>query len=305
MPYITIDIGSNSTLVLAASKNKEGGWDNLYEKCETVRFGAAMDENGMISGVVIEECINAIRDFRAVWENLGKSKIKAAATGILRDAKNFDQLKKALESRLGIFVSLLSPDEEARLTYLAVRNSCNLAGKSIVSIDVGGYSTEISWGDKEIPEHIESHKLGCVELTQKYWLENRPSRKTLKEVQKEIRKRWGEYSLPENLKAYKIVGSGGTITTIAALCQELTVYTSEKVHNYKLKKSDIKELLDETFIKNSATDRVMDGVMDLKRAEVILAGALIFHEFMSLFGIDEVLVNEKGLRWGLLYDMAK
>ncbi|GAB4294572.1 MAG: Ppx/GppA phosphatase family protein [Myxococcota bacterium] len=302
MPHITIDIGSNSAVILIAERDESGEWRSLYEKAETVRFGAEIDENGFLTKDVIAACASVIKEYKKAWESFGGGSVMAAATGVLRDAKNFSELKAALEAEAGVSPILLSADEEARILYLAVRHHCKeKAMGGVVAIDVGGYTTEVSWGKEEKPEYSQSYKLGCVELTQKYWLENRPSGKTLKDVRAEVSERWRQYLFPENLKDYEIIASGGTITTIAALLQELTVYDAEKVHGFVINKRDIEDLLNENLVINPAAERVMKGVMDIKRAEVILAGSLIFDEFMSLYNVSRLQVNERGLRWGLLH----
>ncbi len=102
----------------------------------------------------------------------------------------------------------------------------------------------------------------------------------------------------------RLVGVAGTVTTLAAVVQRLPVYDAERVHGATLRFDEI-EGLATTLAALTVRERAALPGMEPKRADVILAGAVVVAEAMRATGFDQLVVSDRGVRWGLLYDRVR
>jgi len=163
-----VDLGSNSFRLEIG--RVEG--DQIYRQDtwrETLRFGAGLDANGYITPVAIKAALQCLARFRERLSGLHPSAVRAVGTNTFRVAKNAREFLRKAERALGFPIDVISGHEEARLIYLGVAHSLPPSSAPRLVIDIGGGSTEFIIGRGLEPERLESLKIGCVGITQRFF----------------------------------------------------------------------------------------------------------------------------------------
>ncbi|MGH7410128.1 MAG: Ppx/GppA family phosphatase, partial [Candidatus Methylomirabilis sp.] len=193
----------------------------------------------------------------------------------------------------------------ARLTLLGVRHGLHLGSQRILTIDIGGGSTEFVVARGEVIEGIVSTSLGVVRLTEQYLVSDPPAVGELRGLKEVVGARIdrlrGELPSPEDAQ---LVGTAGTVTTLAAIDLGLVTYNREKAHGHRVSLTRVKELLDRLAGLPLQERRLIPG-LESGRADVILAGAVIVVASMEQLGYQEVQVSDDGLREGVLLDLLR
>jgi exopolyphosphatase/guanosine-5'-triphosphate,3'-diphosphate pyrophosphatase len=169
-------------------------------------------------------------------------------------------------------------------------------------LDVGGGSTEFTWGSGPAPLGRESLQLGAVRLTERlvraYPL-GAGGLRALRAAAAEALAGLGRHRA--ELAGAGLVAVAGTVTTLAAVLQALPRYDPEKVHGSRLSLGEVEGLLERLAGLPLEALRTLPG-MEPKRADVIAAGGAILAEAMRATGFGELTVSDRGVRWGLLWD---
>ncbi|OMH41379.1 Ppx/GppA phosphatase family protein [Desulfurobacterium indicum] len=302
MRIATIDIGTNSTRLLIAEV-KNGEVEPLYKTGKVTRLGQGVKQTGYLSRDSIERTIAVLEEFKKKIEEFGVEKVVAVTTEAARLAKNADEFLNKVKA-LGIEIKILSDREEAELVYIAnVSHFKPLV--PAVTVDLGGGSTEIAYGKGENLIYYESLKFGVVVLLEKFIKSDPPAKEELLSL---------EVFIEEQLKGFKnragielpfeVFGVGGTITSVVAMEEAMTVYDSEKVHGYQV----TCELIDKWYRRVSSVsveERKKIVGLEEGRADVIVPGLAFFKVFCEVFGIEKITVSELGLLYGLALREAK
>src|SRR5438034_10275495 len=144
MKIAAIDVGSNSIKLVVIDAAASDSFAVLAREKDTVRLGHDTLRLEQLSPAAIERATDCIKRFRSIAEARGAERIFAVATASVREARNSSQFIKEIDRRTGVRVSILSAIEEARLIGIAGSQGCATRGASIINIDIGGGSTEIS-----------------------------------------------------------------------------------------------------------------------------------------------------------------
>jgi exopolyphosphatase/guanosine-5'-triphosphate,3'-diphosphate pyrophosphatase len=266
----------------------------------TRRIGPDGEERSLVA---LKNCIQQCRD-------LAVDEIVVVGTSALRDACNAGDFKSRLTRELGLDLRVLSGEEEALYSYLAVQKGLSLEGKKdVLVVDVGGGSTELIWGKGEKLHRWASLDLGSVRLTERYLpsdpvREKECGRLTLM-VDRELMRMLADWEADENFHAFHtMVGIAGTFTTLAAVEKGLSHYSHSEVHGSHLGREEVARQIRLLKCKRIAERREIPG-LEPERADVILAGALLIHRIMTLFGIEQVTVSDQGIRYGLLHERLR
>jgi len=200
---------------------------------------------------------------------------------------------------LGLEIEIVSGEQEAQLAFWgALSNKGNLPGRVLV-VDIGGGSTEFIWGEAEEFESAISLKFGSVQLTEKFIHSDPAAENEISELENyvaaQLHRHWPK--LPHQVDI--IVGTAGTVTTLAAMAQNLTTYDPQRVDGFKLTSSKLLHLITE-IKRRTLTERLRLPALQTGRADVILAGALILRHILQMWNKDYVLVSDRGLRFGVI-----
>jgi exopolyphosphatase/guanosine-5'-triphosphate,3'-diphosphate pyrophosphatase len=239
-------------------------------------------------------------------QSLKVQEVQAVGTSALRDARNSAEVRARFKEQLGLDVRVISGDEEARYSFLAVQKGLPLNRRELLVIDVGGGSTEFIRGNQAGVSQAISIDIGSVRLTEKF-LPSDPVRqeeygKMMVGIETELA------SLPQQwLKDSSIltlVGIAGTFTTLSAVEKKLVCYTHGEVHGSPLALSEVQRQVALFRSKTIAERKAIPG-LEPNRADVILAGACLIDRIMTLFHSERVIVSDHGVRYGLLHEWLK
>ncbi|MCG0275809.1 MAG: Ppx/GppA family phosphatase [Thermosediminibacteraceae bacterium] len=300
MKAAVIDLGSNSTRLLIAEIEGEK-IKPLFKDLITTRLGEGVIKNGLLSPKSMENTLSAVAEFKKKALSSDCERIIAFATSAVREARNGKDFLDLIERETGIEVRLLPGQEEAKLSFLGARESLGIQGQALV-IDIGGGSTELALGKKEI-ELSESLPMGAVRWTGQFLKSDPPKVEEIDALRSEaekllcgFKKRFQEVKNPEGVTA---IGVGGTFTTLSAICLKLREYHWSKVHGCVLQFESVEDIT-RKLCRLTANERKQIPGLAPERADIIAAGALIALEIMKVLELESVIVSEADLMEGIL-----
>jgi exopolyphosphatase/guanosine-5'-triphosphate,3'-diphosphate pyrophosphatase len=296
--YATLDIGTNSVLLLAAERGPDGVFRPLAERIEITRLGRGVDRTGMLAPEALDETCAAIGTFAAEARALGCAAIAATATSAARDARNGHVLVERARA-LGVPVEIIGGDREAQLSWSAVASEFSRNGETLAVVDIGGGSTEFIVGSGARFSFRHSFDVGSVRLTERHVRGDPPSRESLEELKKALSTALS--GVPRVEPGTRVVGIAGTYTTACSIIHAVEPYDVARVHGRVIPLAELDALADKLAALTLEERRHVPGLSP-KRADVIVAGAYLAAASVRALGADRVTIGDRGVRWGYLYD---
>ncbi len=303
-----IDLGTNSLhMVVVRIEPALPAFSIIAREKDTVRLGDRCPKTGELKPEVIKRAIATLQRFQEIAKSLNAQTIVAVATSAVREAPNGRNFLQQVEDELGLSVDLISGQEEARRIYLGVLSGLDFNNQPHIIIDIGGGSTELILGDSHEPRSLSSTKVGAVRLTAEYITTDPVSNAEFQYLQAYVR---GTLEQPtEELLAHiqpdeypRLVGTSGTIESLATIhAREKLGTVPSPLSGYQLSLKDLQELVTRLRKLNYSERAAIPGMSD-RRSEIILAGAVILQEAMTLLGVEALTVCERSLREGVIVD---
>jgi exopolyphosphatase/guanosine-5'-triphosphate,3'-diphosphate pyrophosphatase len=293
----SIDIGTNTILLLIAEV-EEGALKPLLEKETIVRLGEGVQKNGILLEEAMERGSQTLDQYLKECQKMGVQRIFAAGTSALREARNSDHFLERVEEKLNLSIEIISGEEEAQLSFLAVTRDLKEPRKPILVIDVGGGSTEFILGRGDRITQWVSLPLGSVRFTEQFLLSDPVHEEEWENMERQIQKLL--VRIPHPKEPFLMVAVGGTATTLASVEQGLAEFILGKIHHFGLGRKALKSQLDLYRSKTIEERRKIPGLFPA-RADVILAGGAILYWTMEKLECPSVLISCHGVRYGLLY----
>ncbi|HET6421282.1 MAG TPA: Ppx/GppA phosphatase family protein [Geobacteraceae bacterium] len=294
-----IDIGTNSIRCIVVEVLSGNKFRVLDDEKATVRLGESLGEGGSISSVAWERALDNLERMKKIAAGCGVEIIEAVATSAVRRAANGEAFVNAVKDRTGIEVSVISGEEEADLVALSVLHNFDMEGVRYAMVDIGGGSVEIVTALGNHIEEVYSLDIGAVSLTEKFLRQDPVQGKELLRLLKHARAAMKDAFAGEEAKAQCIVGSGGTITSIAAMVMAMRGEGYGSVHGYEVLRSDVVHLLAMLLRKDLKARKSIPG-LNPDRADIIVAGVAVIDELMRFLDANILRVNERGIREGLI-----
>ncbi len=308
-PLAVIDIGTNTFRLLIAEvlsnpDNASFSFNEIISERLITRLGEGMQDTGLLSNEAMTRGLNALKHFRDLISNCNVYKTAAIATSALRNAENSGEfLRKAMELT-GLDLEIISGSQEATLTASGILMD-KAPLETALMIDIGGGSTELILTRGTEPELVSSLDLGVVYLSDMFMKNDPPSNNDIRTIDEEISRRIVPISNSfRNLITNRtlLIGTAGTITSLAATAQHLTKYKHDKIHNFRLTIEKVNSIItDITHI--TSEERAKYFSFEPERLDIIMPGTLILHRLMKTFGFNELTVSNYGLREGILIDL--
>jgi exopolyphosphatase/guanosine-5'-triphosphate,3'-diphosphate pyrophosphatase len=293
----SIDIGTNTILLLIAEVEK-GRIKPLFEKETVARLGEGVQKNGILLNEAMDRGLQTLAQYLGQCRAMGVQKIFAAGTSALREAKNSEDFLKLVKEKLNFSIEVISGEEEARLSFLAVSKDLQEEEKSILVIDIGGGSTEFILGQGGQAKEWISLPLGSVRVTEQFLHSDPLQEEEWEKMEKKIRELL--VNIPCSEEPLSMVAVGGTATTLASVEQGLEDFITEKIHHFVLKREALKNQLSLYRSKTIEERKKIKGLSPA-RADVILTGGTILYLTMEELNCPFVLISCHGVRYGLLY----
>ena len=304
--FAFIDIGTNTILCLIAELKNDGSFDVLDDLAEITRLGQGVDQTGRISPEGEERSLKVLQRYLERCERLNVEEIIAVGTSALRDARNSAEVRARFKEQLALDVRVISGDEEAAYSFLAVQKGLPLNRRELLVVDVGGGSTEFIRGNAAGVVEAISINVGSVRLTEQFLhsdpVQTEECEKMVVAIEKELRRLPNQWLKDSSILT--LVGIAGTFTTLSAVEKKLVCYTHGEVHGSRLTLSEVRRQV-ALFQGKTITERKAIPGLEPKRADVILAGACLIERVMTLFHSERVIVSDQGVRYGLLHECLK
>jgi exopolyphosphatase/guanosine-5'-triphosphate,3'-diphosphate pyrophosphatase len=302
-----VDIGTNSTRLLVADiegTGRDGQLTTVDRRTQITRLGQGVDASRRLHPDAIERTAATLREYRAVLDTLGVTRVRATATSASRDAANRDDFFTAAEAALGTRPELITGEEEARLTFRGATAGVTEPAPYLV-LDVGGGSTELIVGTDE-PEGLISVDIGCVRLTEQYLHGDPPAAEELSQAVSVVRDHLTDVAreIPAAAAAKTLIGTAGTVWTLAAVELGVDAAESERIHHFRLTRSAAEEVF-RTLATEPIAQRRHNPGLDPGRVDVIVGGAIVVVSVMRHFNMDEMLVSEADILDGLARSLVE
>ncbi|WP_366923333.1 Ppx/GppA family phosphatase [Metallumcola ferriviriculae] len=287
--HAAVDLGTNSVRVLLAKRDR----DNLvrlhtYQKI--TRIGEELKNTGVLQNNAKRRTLNALKECSKLLERFQPVSVDAVATSAIRDAVDGAAFLKQIKDKIGLEFQVISGNEEARLSFIgAVGGLPGVIKNQAIVIDIGGGSTELSYLSNGA-QVASSHQLGAVRCTEHCT--------SPVEMMQELGPTLAEIAAMGDKKV--LVGVGGTVTTLVAIKKGLAQYDPDKVHGSKLSIDEIRWIFDHLALLPLPERKLVKGLQP-ERADIIIAGIRILMLIMDQLEVEEIIVSEADLLYGLIY----
>jgi len=316
--FAAIDIGSNSCR-LKIARVVAHHLKTLHEDREVTRLGTSVFDTGLISPDAMATTLKALKRFQRAVQEHGVDQVRVVATAATRDARNAQAFVTWARAETGWIIEIISGLEEGRLIHSGVMsNEPGTAGK-VMLVDVGGGSCEITLSDHRRIKDTVSLPLGAVRLTQEFLSADPPSEEGLARMKQFIAR--------ELRRAHRRIQPGNvplviaTSGTAAALCEAGTALIKQEAAKAAPKlyrgraavrlsqpsagittQQQVRRLAIKLRKMNMAERSAVPGIGP-KRAEIIVAGSVVYTELMEAFNLSGFRYSDLGLRDGILAQM--
>ena len=298
--FAAIDCGTNSTRLLV-----HDGTRTIERLMRITRLGEGVNETRTLTAGAIERTCAVLREYREVMDRHGVTRTVITATSAARDARNRDEFFGPAEQIIGVPVSLLSGEDEGRMSFLGATADLDPARGPFLVVDIGGGSTEFSYGTTDC-EFAVSVDMGCVRFTERY-IEHDPPRPeelvaclSMAEAYiDEIRR-----AHPEILEARTFVGLAGTVATAATVEIGLAEYDRDQIHHFLLTRAAVEDVF-RTLATEARDDRIHNPGLEEARADVIVGGLCVLVQLMRQLDLPNCLVSESDILDGLVMSMQR
>lgn len=296
--YAILDIGTNSIKFFLFSI-ENGKSATIIDTNNISRLGEGLLKTGIISDEAMDRNIEALSEFMKSAEEENVKEITAVGTMCLRTAKNSDVFLKRVKDELGLIITVIPGEEEARLSYLAVLSTIGNTDQNVVVFDTGGGSTEFIFGKGTNLNNRISLNLGAVHPTEEFLISNPVKDDELKTMQDHMMDYFGERITDK--RADYLIGIGGTVTSMGAVMYKMVKYDPKIIQGSQMSLDEVKKQI-KLYQNKTIEERKQIPGLQPKRADVILAGAGIINTIMKIFKIDSFTISDRGLRHGLMFD---
>ncbi|MBM4356575.1 MAG: Ppx/GppA family phosphatase [Deltaproteobacteria bacterium] len=294
----TIDIGTNSVLLLVAEQDGRHV-RALAEHATITRLGEGVDATHVLAEAAVGRTLACLQQYATEIARWNVTSVAVVGTSAMRDAAGGDEFCERAEQLLGVRPQVISGEREAQLTFDGALVGLEPEGLLAV-FDIGGGSTEIIVGARvgrgrgTLARGV-SLDIGAVRLTERHVKNDPPLPTELEAIRRDVRQ---ALRAAPSMKGRPLVGVAGTVTTLTAFVHGVAPYDARLVHGAVLSAEALTEASTTLASVPLAARRLLAGI-EPKRADVIVAGALIAEEICAAAEADRVIASDRGVRWGL------
>ena len=315
-PYAALDLGTNNCRLLIARPTAEG-FRVIDAFSRIVRLGEGLSQTGRLSEAAIERTIGALMICRDKMRTHGVARARLIATEACRSAANGAQFLDQVRERVGIQLEIVDRETEARLAAAGCGALADRDAQSIVLFDIGGGSSEIVWlsgedrggdgngaADQPSPRirAWESLRLGVVTLAEKFGgreVSDDTFEAMIKFVSEELAPFSARVAGHARCELFHLLGTSGTVTTIAGVHLNLPRYDRRQVDGLWLSSREVDAAI-ARLRAMSYVQRSANPCIGHERADLVLAGCAILEAIRQSFPAERIRIADRGLREGIL-----
>jgi exopolyphosphatase/guanosine-5'-triphosphate,3'-diphosphate pyrophosphatase len=302
MRLAAIDLGSNSFHAVVVEVSGSGAFRVIDREREMVRLGAETLVSGRLSAGAMKRGLEVLKKYKRLVDTHRVDKTLAVATSAIREASNGEDFLRCVGREVGIWPRVASRDEEGRLIYLAALHSVHLDSRALV-VDLGGGSVELALGVGTRLERVVSEKLGVLRMSERFVRSDPISQGDEARLAAHVRETLGAAVDDMRVRGYgRLIGTSGTILCLGAMALGLARGRTEgPLHHATVTREAIREVRRRLVASDLKQRQRLPG-LDARRADIMVAGAVVFDEILEGLGAREVLLCEWALREGVLLD---
>ena len=297
-----LDIGSNTGHLLVVDAHRGAAPLPAYSYKEPLRLAEHLDADGSVSDQGIDALAAFTAQAQRVAEEKGCEDMLAFATSAVRDAANSDAVLADVDARTGLSIAVLSGEDEARLTFLAVRRWFGWSAGRLAVFDIGGGSLEMAGGADEEPEVAWSLPLGAARLARQHFTGDRPDDDVLRQVRKEVRAGIAREAgrLLRHGASDHAAATSKTFRSLARICGAAPSADGPLVPR-SLQVDALAEWIPKLAAMTRAELSDLPGV-SASRAHQILPGALVAEAVMDIFELSALEICPWAMREGVILE---
>jgi exopolyphosphatase/guanosine-5'-triphosphate,3'-diphosphate pyrophosphatase len=309
MRRAVIDIGTNSVKLLVA--DVDGQHVEPIEECaEQTRLGRGFYDTHLLQREPLKATAQAVATFAAKATELGTATPRVFATSAARDAKNPDDLLRAVHAASGLRVEIISGEQEAEWAFRGVTTDPQLSRQPLLLLDVGGGSTEFILGQGEHKHFRQSFPLGAVRLMEtvphsdppnptelaatRMWLSDFLRREVAPQLELALARERAQGQL-------LLVGTGGSASVLASIETGLSKFDRRKIEDTRLTAARVSHWVEHLWQLPLAARCEIPGLPP-KRADVMLTGAAIYEAALRELNFPELRITTRGLRFAAVME---
>ena len=301
-----IDVGTNSFHMVIASVTDAGMLRIHARSKDTVRLGSSAGDMKRLSDDAMERGLRALVRFIEEARNHDAT-VRAIATSAVREALNKDVFVDRVLKETGVHIDVIPGIEEGRLIYLGVRNALSISDKRVFVFDIGGGSTETITGHDGEPVYIHSAKLGHIRLTQRFFPDETVTDDQIAECRAWIRGEWQPAFQSHIAYGFdEAIACSGTVMALASvILASAGRRTPESMNGLSFDRAELLAAIDQVLAARTLAQRQAIAGLDAKRADVIIAGALMIEYLVKGLGIRTLTLSGYALREGIVFDTVQ
>ena len=297
-----IDVGTNTIRLTVAEVQDDDTYRILDEEREMVRLGENLDRTGRLSEAAIQRALTAIGKMKAIADGFKIRQLRAIATSAVREAANGRNFIREVSRQHKVRIDVISGEEEAQLAFHTAARHFDFQGRSTAVVDIGGGSVEVILSAGTAIDHVYSLPLGAVRVTDRMMRSDPLRPKHWNQMKDEIDRGIRSILRQPHHRAEIMIGSGGTFTSLAHMSKFQREGRHGSVQGYVLTPAEIIHLLRRLRETPLEARRQIPGLSP-DRADIIVAGAAVISRLVRGLGSTQIMVNERGIRDGLLLRM--
>ena len=303
MRVAAIDIGTNSIHMIVVEIRPDFSFGVIDREKEMVRLGAGGLDGRALTPEATHAALQVLSKFRRLAESHQVDEVIAVATSATREAENGGEFLRSITQQIGIRPRVISGTEEARLIHQAAVYGVSLPGDTVVVIDIGGGSVEVTRGSGTTVDVGRSFKLGVIRLTERFVksdpLDGKDERKLTRRIDAEI----GRY-LDQIARAGfdRLIGTSGTILSLGAVVAAVGGRPpGTTLRNRRIPAKYLRRVRKELASLNLEQRLRVPG-LEPRRADLAVAGAILLDEIVRRLGAADITLCDLSLREGLILD---
>ena len=296
-----LDIGSNTGHLLVVDAHRGAAPLPAYSHKEPLRLAEHL-RDGEITRSGIKALTRFVADAVVVAEDKGALDMLGFATSAVRDARNCDAVLDHVADETGVRIAVLPGDDEARLTFLAVRRWFGWSAGRLAVFDIGGGSLEIAGGSDEEPDVAWSIPIGAARLAREHFRDGMPGEKEIRALRKKIRADIAQDAghLLRGGPPDMAAATSKTFRSLARICGAAPSENGPLVERV-LGLADLQKWIPKLIDTDAAALADLPGVSP-SRTHQIVPGALVAEAVMDIFGLDELQICPWALREGVILE---
>ncbi len=296
--FAAVDIGSNSVR-LSIAELRRGRLISLHQDREVTRLGEGVFRDGSLNPQAMAHTLKVLRRFHKAAQSYAVERTRVIATSALRDSNNGHVFADWLKTATGWKLEIITGLEEGRLIHLGVVANMRTPPPRLLLIDLGGGSCELTLSEKGHIKEIVTLPLGAVRLTQEFINHDPPQKDELKRLHEFISQEVALISR-QIIRAASgtVIATSGTAAALAGAAQSLGLSRAGNVSQATA------ERLVKRLAKLTVRQRAAIKGINQKRAQIIVAGAVVYADVLHACGLKGFRYSPLGLRDGILAQMA-